>query len=70
MVRSKTDLTSSRTKKQKEGVSAVNHVPRTKLSQLYSTEKTSDQSSMSAWLDREGTLSLTGLELDEESGAP
>lgn len=50
--------------------SAVNHIPHTKLSQLYSTEKTSDQSSESACLDREGTSSLTGLGFDKESGAP
>ena len=44
--------------------------PQTKLSQLYSTEKTSGRSSVSAWLDREWTSSLTSLELDEEIGAP
>ncbi len=57
-------------KRNKKEPSAVNHIPYTKLSQLYSTEKTSDQSSVSACLDREGTSSLTGLELDKESGAP
>lgn len=57
-------------KSQKKEPSAVNHIPNTKLSQLYSTEKTSDQSSLSSCLDREGTSSLTSQELDTESGAP
>lgn len=59
----------SQNKKKKEP-SAVNHIPHTKLSQLYSTEKTSDQSSVSSGVDREGTPSLTSLELDKESVAP
>lgn len=70
---SKTDLTRSgwipdQTKVKKGAY--VNHVPHIKLSQLYSTAKTSDQSSVSTCLDRERKSSLISPELDKERGAP
>lgn len=56
--------------KAKKEPSAFNHIPHTKLRQLYSTEKTSDRSVVAACLDRERTSNLTRPELDKESGGP
>lgn len=63
-------LKCGRRKAKMGGQCCQSHSTKTKLSQLYSAEKTRDQSSVSACRDREGTSSLTSLGLEKKSGAP